>query len=78
MTGKERKTFDPELIRNISERVCRIKLNHSSGGGPGAVERMIAKDEDNGEKLRNRAGAYDPITRAYLEALGYTPDNPPK
>jgi hypothetical protein len=34
---------------------------------------MIAKDEDGGQKLRNRAGQYDPLTRAYLDVLGFKP-----
>jgi hypothetical protein len=77
--SKERKpAFSSELIRDISERVYRIKLEDSSGGGSGAVQRMIDRDKDGGEKLRNRAGAYDPLTRAYLEALGFSPENPPK
>lgn len=78
MTGKDRKVFNPELIRDISERVYRIKLEDASGGGSGSVQRMIERDGDDGEKLRNRASAYDPLTRAYLEALGFTPENPPK
>jgi hypothetical protein len=69
---KEKKpTFDPNYIRNLSEAVYRIALNRDSGEG--AVERMIAKDKDGGEKLRNRAAAYDKLTRAYLEVLGVTP-----
>lgn len=39
----------------------------------GNVDRMIAKDEDGGKKLRGRAGQYDPLTRAYLEVLGFKP-----
>jgi hypothetical protein len=68
---KEKKpTFDPSYIREISEKVYRVRLEQDS---PGNVERMIAKDEDNGEKLRNRSGAYDPLTRAYLKVLGFAP-----
>lgn len=70
--AKEKKpTFDPEYIREISERVYRINLNRDSGDG--APERMIEKDKDNGEKLRNRAGAYDKLTRTYLKVLGFEP-----
>ena len=74
MSERERKpTFDPEYIRDISEQVYRAHLEHSSGGGPGAVQRMLDDDADGGKKLRNRAGAYDPLTRAYLDALGFKP-----
>lgn len=73
---KEIPRFDAELIRDISEAVYRIRLNDPSGGGPGAVDRMIEKDGDGGKKLRGRAGAYDVVTRAYLEALGFMPENP--
>lgn len=70
-SAKERKpTFDPEYIRDISEKVYRVRLEQDCHGN---VERMIAKDEDGGEKLRNRAGAYDPLTRAYLKVLGFEP-----
>lgn len=69
--AKERKpTFDPNYIRDLSEKVYRLRLEQES---PGNVVRMIAKDRDNGEKLRNRAAAYDPITRAYLKAIGIEP-----
>jgi hypothetical protein len=47
----------------------RIHLNKLSGGGSGAVERMIAKDKDQGQKLRGRAAIYDPIIRTALEVL---------
>lgn len=69
---KEKKpTFDPEYIRDLSERVYRLRLEQDS---PGNVARMIEKDQDNGEKLRNRAGTYDPLTRAYLKVFGFEPD----
>lgn len=70
-TTRERKpTFDPEYIRDISERVYRMRLEQDCDGN---VERMIAKDEDQGQKLRNRAASYDPLTRAYLKTLGFEP-----
>lgn len=64
-------TFDLEYIRDISEQVYRIGLNRDCGEG--ATERMIAKDKDGGEMLRNRAAAYDKLTRAYLKVLGFEP-----
>lgn len=67
------KTYDPEYIRDISEKVYRNRLEDPSGGGKGAVDRMIAKDGDGGKKLRNRAMMYDQLTRTYLEVLGIKP-----
>lgn len=63
-------TFDPEYIRDISETVYRAMLEQNCSGD---VARMIAKDKDGGEKLRNRAGYYDRLTRAYLTVLGFDP-----
>lgn len=69
---RERKpTFDPSYIRDISESVYRIRLCQDSGGGADLL--MIANDKDNGEKLRNRAGSYDALTRTYLKVLGFEP-----
>lgn len=69
---RERKpTFDPEYIRDLSEKAYRACLNRDNGEG--SPERMIAKDGDNGEKLRKRAGAYDGLTRVYLKVLGFEP-----
>lgn len=72
--SEKKPTFDLNYIRDISEKVYRINLNRDSGEG--APERMIEKDQDNGEKLRNRAGAYDKLTRAYLKVLGIEPPQP--
>lgn len=74
MAERERKpTFNPEQIRDLSERVYRIRLEQECSGN---VERMIAKDDDAGAKLRGRASAYDALSRAYLEALGIRPEGP--
>lgn len=56
----------PSEIRDISEKVYRRRLEDSCKGD---VERMIAKDKDEGQKLRGRAVMYDGPTRAYLDAL---------
>jgi hypothetical protein len=72
MTREPKPTFDPEYIRDLSEKVYRTRLEQECAGN---VERMIAKDEDSGKKLRNRAGQYDAITRAYLDALGIEPSS---
>lgn len=54
---------DREAIRDISERVYRAGL------GPKDVASMIEKDGGKPDKLRRRAGAYDTLTTAYLNAL---------
>lgn len=53
---------DPALIARLCERVYRDGL-HRNG------ETMIAKDGDDGTKLRRRAKAYEPLVRAVLHAL---------
>ena len=71
MPREQKPTFDPEYIRNISEKVYRMNLIRDSGEG--APERMIFDDKDDGRKLRNRAGAYDKLTRTYLKVFGFEP-----
>ena len=73
MAREPKPTFDPEYIRDISEKAYRLRLEQDCSGN---VSRMIAKDEDEGQKLRNRAAAYDPLTRAYLKVLGFDPVQP--
>lgn len=67
----KRPVFEPVRLRDISVAVYRKRLIQDSG--PGADERMLAKDADGGLKMRGRAASYDPLTRAYLEVLGVTP-----
>jgi hypothetical protein len=71
MPREPKPTFDPTYIRDISEAVYRHQL------GAEDVQRMVEKDEDQGQKLRNRAGSYDQLTRAYLKALGFDPSQHP-
>lgn len=71
MSREPKPTFDPEYIRDLSEKVYRLNLVRDSGEG--APERMTAEDKDDGRKLRNRAGAYDKLTRTYLKVLGFEP-----
>jgi len=59
--------FDPVVVRDISERVYRERLEAESGDG--AVDRMILKDGDSGAKLRERAACYDSLTRSFLRAM---------
>lgn len=63
---------EAERIRNISVSVYKLRLEQESGEG--AVERMLARDEEKrpgcGEELlRARAASYDPLTRAYEKIL---------
>lgn len=69
---KRKPSFDPEYILDISEKVYRIRLEQDCKGN---TQKMLDKDNDGGKKLRNRASAYDPLTRAYLSALGFTPEH---
>ena len=57
--------FDPAYVRDISEHVYRQRLVPS---GKDALKKMLAKDNDGGKKLRERAGAYDDLTRCFLRA----------
>lgn len=71
MTDEKRKgpvaEFDNNLVRDLSEKVYRDLLERDSPP-EGAVQRMLDKDGDGGVKLRERAGAYDRLTRAYMRA----------
>ncbi|MFA5897739.1 MAG: hypothetical protein WC829_01370 [Hyphomicrobium sp.] len=63
---KREPEFDPTEVRDLSEKVYRDLLERDNAEG--AVARMIKKDGDGGEKLRERAGSYDKLTRAYMRA----------
>lgn len=79
--------IDHNQLRDISEKVYRIRLdedcpelrdNNGNVTRKGNVQRMLEKDaekdpNDNGKKLRARAGSYDLIVRATLEVIGYEP-----
>lgn len=67
----KRPVFEAARLRDISVAVYRKRLIQDSG--PGADERMLAKDADGGLKMRNRAAIYDGIVRAVLEAKGIEP-----
>ncbi len=60
--------FDPVRVRDISIAVYKMRIVADSGEG--AVERIIAKDADDGSKLRERARSYDKLTRCYMRVLG--------
>lgn len=60
-------TVTNDEVRDLSEKVYRDLLERDSG--PGAVARMLEKDDDGGIKLRMRAKAYDRLSAAYLRAF---------
>jgi hypothetical protein len=60
-------TWNPEFIRDLSEKVYREHL------GPDDVRRMIEQDGDEGQKLRKRSDSYDKLSRTYLGVLGFKP-----
>jgi hypothetical protein len=63
--------YTDRFVRQVSVKVYRARLVAESGQG--APDRMIARDDDCGMKLMNRAGSYDALTRCYLEALEFEP-----
>jgi hypothetical protein len=65
---KTKRSFSQVYVRDLSEKVYRILIGNEG------TRRMIEKDGDNGEKLRNRAALYDKLTRAYLRALNIKPE----
>ncbi len=67
VTPTKKKAPCERFVREISNKVYRIRLTQDSG--PNAVANMIGKDGDAGLKLNNRAGAYDGLTRVYLQAM---------
>jgi hypothetical protein len=62
--------FDPEYVRNLSEHVYRQRLDSVGEKEGTSAASMIAKDGDNGEKLRARAICFDEFSRCYLRAFG--------
>jgi hypothetical protein len=74
MTAVSKPKWNAEKITDLSVVVYKIRLEDATGGGEGAVARMLAKDGDGGKKLRGRAEAYDPLSKAYVVALGLQKD----
>jgi hypothetical protein len=58
--------MNADRVRDVSVAVYKLRLEASNKG---AVDRMLAKDGDDGQKLRDRAGSYDALTRVYLQVL---------
>lgn len=54
---------------NAKEATDLSVLVYSDLLGADDVARMLAKDADQGQKLRSRASAYDQLSRAYYKRL---------
>ena len=64
MPRKQRpQPFDPDAVRDVSVAVYKSRL------GADDTRRMLEKDADDGTMLRERARAYDALTRCYLTIL---------
>jgi hypothetical protein len=61
-------TWNPEFIRDLSEKIYRKKLDHECGDGTSDMPR-----KPGAMSIRDRAGAYDKLTRLYLDELGFKP-----
>lgn len=61
--GRPKAAHDPQYVAEICEAIYKKLL------GPGAAERMLEKDGDDGKKLRGRALAYRHVVVAVLEVL---------
>lgn len=79
MTRTEKPRHSEEQVRDISERLYRKKLDFECGRG---TAQQTDDDIANGVmgpngkpkiSIRDRAGAYDKLTRLYLEELGIEP-----
>jgi hypothetical protein len=53
----------------LAVEVYKLRLEDATGGGKGAVARMIANDGDQGQMLANRSESYIPVMRAVLKVL---------
>ena len=71
---KREPEFDQSLVRKVSVEVYKDRLNAGNPmrDGVSAVDRMVAKDRDSGEKLAERSACFDALTRSYLRAIKAT------
>ena len=58
------KPVDPERVKDVAEAVYRDRLGECDAAA------MVAKDKDQGQKLRARAQAYAPLVAPFARALG--------
>lgn len=72
-------TWNPEFIRDLSEKIYRKKLDTECGVGTAKMtDDFIANGvpSPNGKprmSIRDRAEAYDKLSRLYLDELGFKP-----
>lgn len=69
----------PEAVRDISERLYRRKLDTECGKGTAKMtdddiaNGVIGHDGKPKQSIRDRAGAYDKLTRLYLDVMEIEP-----
>lgn len=61
-------TWNPEFIRDLSERIYRKKLDSECGKGTSDRPRKPGE-----MSIRDRAGSFDKLSRLYLDELGFKP-----
>lgn len=72
-------TWNPEFIRDLSEKIYRKKLDSECGEGTAKMTDddiaagKIGPDGKPKMSIRNRAAIYDKLSRLYLEELGFKP-----
>lgn len=54
-------TIPNDRVRDVSVQVYCTRL------GKAGTARMLSDDDDGGAALRDRAGAYDTLTRIYMD-----------
>lgn len=75
MTTLTRKRWTPAEVDDLTEAVYKLRLEDDCKGN---VERMLAKDQDDGAKLRSRSRFYRPMVMATLQALDLVEPAPVK
>lgn len=69
----------PDAVRDISEKLYRKKLDSECGVGTAKMtdddiaHGVMGHDGKPKQSIRDRAGAYDKLTRLYLDILGIEP-----
>lgn len=72
-------TWNPEYIRDLSEKIYRKKLDSECGEGTAKMtddDIAAGRHGPDGKQktpIRNRAAAFDKLSRLYLEELGFKP-----
>lgn len=72
-------TWNPEFIRDLSEKIYRKKLDSECGEGTSKLTDddiaagRLGLDGKPKISIRNRAAMFDKLSRLYLEELGFKP-----